>query len=175
MPANQLQPSMRPRDAAWMFIIACRVAVIALALLSIAFTYLTIDAVRSGCAGQEWIGGYHIELARMRSAWISTSITVIGALIFSAGPTRHYLATRNKTLFQIASIRVTFGILIVYGFFISFIGGSTYGVWYLSTRYRVVAQHCYQSTDLNTRGPRNVVGSNGVMADTNLNFVWRNN
>jgi hypothetical protein len=54
MAANQLTAPNPARDAAWVFILACRVAVIALALLGVAFTHLTIEAVQSGiCADQE--------------------------------------------------------------------------------------------------------------------------
>jgi hypothetical protein len=127
-------------------IFICGATVFLLAVLIIALDFLTISAAGTAkCVGQILLAGYPNNHNRIWFSSWQALWGLAGILIFSLGVTRHILLKYDRTLFNLTSIRVSLGIVIVCALLVSSLGGVAETGRETWMRYRAISNYCYQS------------------------------
>lgn len=148
----QNMPEANPqsdRDVIGILVTAGVVALFIFTAIIFAFSFLSFGAVREStkCAGYTLVAGYRD--GSIRGLFVpplqSLAFAVI-VMIFSRPKWRRQtLAYPHQTILKIASVRVTTGMLILYGGLILSVGVFAYRTWLSWTHYRTIADYCLQA------------------------------
>jgi hypothetical protein len=137
------------RDVVGTLVTVGVVALFVFTAIIFAFSFLIFEAVRDStkCAGKALVDGY-LD-GSIRGLFVPALQSLVFALIvmiFSRPKWRRQtLAYRHRTILNIASVRVTTGMLFLYGGLVLSVGVFAYRTWLSWTHYRGVATYCLQA------------------------------
>jgi hypothetical protein len=141
----------RSHDTVGVSIFILKAAAVTSTVVTSIFSLLAaIDAESTRCAGSNWVMGYRSEISDFLALPLMSLIAVIVLMfVLSTEKTRRVIALYDRETFRFRSIRVTFGMIVVYLALIAFLiwfGGMT---WFSVVRYNAVLAHCGSATVVN--------------------------
>jgi hypothetical protein len=124
---------------------ALMIVAVALAGTTVIFSYLTFASAEStGCAGRDILSGYHRV-----DFWTLSLFSVLAlvpiAMCRNNQKVADVFANYDAPVFEFSSLRITFGMLVIYSSLLGFVACIGFMTMESITRYAAISHYCYSA------------------------------